>query len=169
MLIRFNDVAIQRRIFLKNAGLLAGAGIGGLSLASLVSAAGAEDRFDLANYRGSVVYLDFWASWCAPCKLSFKFMHDLRTRYPQNELAIVAINVDRDHAAAQAFIRDNNVTLPVIYDPAGKLAAQYKVATMPTSFGIDRSGQTKFVHGGYFDNKTAEYTDHISALIRANS
>jgi thiol-disulfide isomerase/thioredoxin len=162
--------AAQRREFLKNAALVAGVGVYTSSFSGLASAAAAAGGdLDLSAYRGSVVYLDFWASWCAPCKLSFRFMRNLRNRYSASDLTIVTVNVDRDQAAAQAFLRDNGVSLPVIYDPAGKLAKQYKVATMPTSFVIDRAGQTRFVHNGYFDNKNTEYDQHVSELIKQHS
>jgi thiol-disulfide isomerase/thioredoxin len=167
--IDLNIAALQRREFLRNAGIFAGAGIFASSLSRLASAAVPDGNFDLSAYRGSVVYLDFWASWCAPCKLSFRFMRDMRNRYQARDLAIVTVNVDRDQSAAQAFLHANGDSLPVIYDPAGKLAAQFKVATMPTSFVIDRKGQTRFTHSGYFENRSDEYNQHVAELIAQHS
>lgn len=120
---------------------------------------------DLAQYRGKVVYIDFWASWCGPCKLSFPWMNQLRQQYGAKDLVIVTVNVDHDRAPATAFLNSVGGTLPVIYDPQGVLATRYKVAGMPTSILIGRDGQQRFVHHGYFPNKTAEYQAHIATLV----
>ena len=120
---------------------------------------------DLAQYRGKVVYLDFWASWCAPCKLSFRYMNQLRATYPAKDLVILTVNVDRNKAAAAGFLNAVGGGLPVIYDPQGAIASHYRVNTMPTTVLIGRDGQEHFVHRGYFDTKTDEYTQHVAALV----
>ena len=120
---------------------------------------------DLTQYRGKVVYLDFWASWCAPCKLSFRYMNQLRATYPAKDLVILTVNVDRNKAAAAGFLSTVGGGLPVIYDPQGAIASHYRVNTMPTTVLIGRDGQEHFVHRGYFDTKTDEYTQHVAALV----
>ncbi|WP_298192874.1 TlpA disulfide reductase family protein [Novosphingobium sp.] len=123
---------------------------------------------DLAKYRGKVVYVDFWASWCGPCKLSFPFMQQLAARYPAGDVAVVTINLDRQRGAAEAFLRQVRSTLPVVYDPAGNLASTWKVADMPTSLVFDRKGVMRFRHQGFFPGKAAEYNAHIAQLMREN-
>ena len=131
-----------------------------------VAARAETDALDLAKYRGKVVYVDFWASWCGPCKLSFPFMAKLAARYPAGDVAVVTVNLDRQRPAAEAFLRQVHGTLPVVYDPAGNLAKTWKVADMPTSLVFDRKGAMRFRHQGFFPGKTAEYEAHITQLVR---
>jgi thiol-disulfide isomerase/thioredoxin len=128
-------------------------------------AAEAGDALDLAKYRGKVVYVDFWASWCAPCRLSFAYLSQLRASYDGKDLVIVTVNLDRDRKAAANFLQAVGTGLPVVYDPKGALATRFQVSTMPTSVLIGRDGRTRFVHHGYFDNKTGEYSEHVSTLV----
>ena len=129
------------------------------------SAADGDGTLDLSRYRGKVVYVDFWASWCVPCRQAFGFLEALRMRYEPKDLVIITINVDRDHKAAENFLRVVGGGLPVVYDPKGAIAARFGVAAMPTSFVIDRAGHQRFVHRGYFDSHDGEYDRHVAALV----
>ncbi len=140
-------------------------GVAGAALAGICTPAEAAATLDLAHYHGKVVYVDFWASWCGPCKLSFPFMEQLTTRYPASDLAVVTINVDRQRSAADTFIRQVHSSLPVIYDAAGDLAQTWKVADMPTSLVFDRKGTMRFRHQGFFPGKVREYDGHIAQLV----
>jgi len=141
-------------------------GMGAAALAGLASPAEAAAALDLAKYRGKVVYVDFWASWCGPCKLSFPFMQSLAARYPAGDLAVVTVNVDRQRAAADGFLRQVRSNLPVIYDAAGDIAQTWKVADMPTSLVFDRKGSMRFRHQGFFPGKVREYEGHVAQLVR---
>jgi len=147
------------------AGLMMVAGLAVPGLSTTAHAAEAPPTLDLAAYRGKVVYLDFWASWCAPCKLSFGFMNALHATYGDKDLVILAVNVDHDRAAAAGFLNAVGGHPQVIYDPKGTIAGHYDVATMPTTVLFDRTGKQRFVHRGYFPNKTREYDGHVAALI----
>lgn len=136
----------------------------GLALAPLVAHAEAGP-LDLSRYRGKVVYLDFWASWCGPCKLSFPWMQMLAARYPE-DVAVVTVNLDRQKPQADAFLRQVRSTLPVVYDAQGVSAKAWKVADMPTSLVFDRKGAVRFRHQGFFPGKTGEYEAHVAALVR---
>lgn len=140
-------------------------GLAGTALAGICSPAVAEATLDLARFRGKVVYVDFWASWCGPCKLSFPFMEALAARYPASDLAVETINVDRQRGAADAFLRQVRSRLPVIYDAAGDLAQACKVADMPTSLVFDRKGTMRFRHQGFFPGKAREYEGHVAQLV----
>jgi thiol-disulfide isomerase/thioredoxin len=120
---------------LASAASLGAAGTAPKSIAVLDSLTG-----DSTIVRGKVVYVDFWASWCVPCRLSFPWMKDLQAKYGERGLQVVAINVDRDRAAARKFLEDVHASLPIVYDPAGKLAKLYDLQVMPTSFIYGRDG-----------------------------
>jgi glutathione peroxidase-family protein len=141
-------------------------GLAGAALIGLHSPAQAAASLDLARYRGKVVYVDFWASWCGPCKLSFPFMQQLAARYPAGDVAVLTVNVDRQRAQADAFLRQVRSNLPVIYDAQGDLAQAWKVADMPTSLVFDRKGAMRFRHQGFFPAKVREYEGHIAQLVR---
>lgn len=137
-----------------------------LALTLLGPQASAQSRqFNIADYKGKVVYLDFWASWCGPCKQSFPFMSGLKQQYGAKGLSVVTINLDKSPAQAAAFLKQVGVGLPVVYDSNGKIAKQYAVKDMPTSLVIDRSGNIRFTHKGFYPGKTADYTAHVAQLI----
>jgi thiol-disulfide isomerase/thioredoxin len=141
---------------------VAGAAVGAL----LPQSAGAA-ALDLNAYRGKVVYLDFWASWCGPCKLSFPYMEQLKHAYPK-DLVIVTVNLDHERERAEAFLADMNSTLRVVYDPRGDLARSFKVKDMPTSVLIGRDGRVRDVHPGFFIDRTDSYSAKIQELVNEN-
>ncbi|WP_374961666.1 TlpA family protein disulfide reductase [Spongiibacter tropicus] len=121
--------------------------------------------FDLANYRGKVVYLDFWASWCGPCRASFPFMNRLVSEYG-DDLAVVTINLDEDADSAREFIEEFQPTFPVFHDPDGIFAKQYKVAGMPNSYLFDRRGQLLLKHIGFTKSTPDELDGKIRSAIQ---
>ena len=121
--------------------------------------------FNIDNYKGKVVYLDFWASWCGPCKFSFPYMEDLASQYGGRGLVIFADNLDHNSDKADAFLRDLGTNIPIIYDQKGVLASRYKVEDMPTSILFDRHGRVRYVHKGFYKEKEDEYTSHIVELL----
>jgi thiol-disulfide isomerase/thioredoxin len=131
-----------------------------------IQAAPDPGGLDLAPYRGRVVYLDFWASWCGPCKLSFPYMQSMVSRYPAGDFVVLTVNLDRDRAKAELFQKQVGSRLPVVYDPKGAIAAKYAVREMPSSVLIGRDGQVRYIHKGFFPARTVQYETHISELIR---
>ncbi len=120
---------------------------------------------DLTPYRGKVLYLDFWASWCGPCKLSFPFMAQMVSSFRRPDFAVLTINVDHARARAEDFLSQNNFGLPVAFDPSGAIARQFNVRDMPTSILFDRSGANRFVHEGFFQGQVSLYESHIWGLL----
>ena len=123
----------------------------------------ANETIDLARLRGRVVFVDFWASWCAPCRRSFPWMNALQARYGNQGLAIVGINVDKRRIDAERFLRDVPATFSVVYDAQGSAPAAFDVKGMPSSYVIDRHGVVVAVEEGFHD----ERRDAIEARIRA--
>lgn len=140
--------------------------LGALALALGAAQGARADTLNLDRYRGKVVYVDFWASWCGPCKQSFPFMKGLASHYGAGDVVVLTVNLDRQRPQADAFLRQVGSSLPVVYDSAGDLAKAWKVADMPTSLVFDRKGAMRFRHQGFFANKTGEYEAHIAQLVR---
>ncbi len=114
---------------------------------------------------GSVVYVDFWASWCVPCRQSFPWMMDLLGKYHDKGLQVITINLDRDHAAARKFLDDTHSSLPVVYDPAGRLAKLFDLQVMPTSFVYGRDGAPQLRKEGFNPKETESVEQLIRALL----
>jgi len=127
------------------------------SIAALDSLTG-----DSTLVEGRVIYVDFWASWCVPCRRSFPWMMDMVQKYGDRGLQIVAINVDRDEKAAAKFLKETHSSLPVVYDPKGNLAKLYDLQVMPTSFVYGRDGVLRKRNEGF----VPEETESMEALIR---
>ena len=119
----------------------------------------------LADYRGKVVYLDFWASWCAPCALALPVVDSFRKEFGADEFAVLAVNVDSDPKKALIFLERRPVGYPSVSDPEGKLPKQFGVETMPTSFLIDRKGVIRAVHRGFKKSDEDELRSTIRKLV----
>jgi cytochrome c biogenesis protein CcmG, thiol:disulfide interchange protein DsbE len=121
----------------------------------------APDTPLLRELRGKVVLLDFWASWCGPCRESFPWMNDLQRRHGK-DLVVLAVNVDRDRKLAEQFLAITPADFRLAYDPNGELATQFNVTGMPMSFVIDRHGRIRHAHRGF---RPAQRVEREAALI----
>ena len=116
---------------------------------------------------GKVVLVDFWASWCGPCKASFPSFNRLQDKYASKGLVIVAIGVDEDPAKHQAFADKMGAKFPIVHDSAHKAAAFFSPPTMPSSYIVDRKGVIRYVHSGFKGAKTeAQYATEIETLLK---
>jgi thiol-disulfide isomerase/thioredoxin len=126
---------------------------------------GAGGSLDLTGLRGRVVYLDFWASWCIPCREAFPWMRDIQIAYKREGLAVIAVNLDHDRADADRFLKRFQPNFDVQFDPQGVFAEQFKVVGMPTSVLIDRRGMVRFTHIGFRAVDRQTRTDEIRQLL----
>jgi len=120
---------------------------------------------DLAPSRGRVVLVDFWASWCAPCRESFPWMSEMLRKYGERGLDIVAVNLDEDRAVADAFLAQRPAGFRIVHDPEGRIASDFDIRTMPTSVLFDREGQPALVHAGFRTEDAVAYEKDIVALL----
>jgi cytochrome c biogenesis protein CcmG/thiol:disulfide interchange protein DsbE len=146
----------QRRHLLLCAGVL---------IAMVMSGAVRGSELDLRAYRGKVVYVDFWASWCGPCRESFPWLDDLVREYTAENLVVIGVNVDNDRARAERFLDVNPASFPIVYDPQGDIATAYKVSGMPSAILIDRAGNVRFQHAGFSAKKKGIYEDQLRTLL----
>ena len=104
---------------------------------------------ELAEFRGKLLYVDFWASWCVPCRQSFPWMNSMRRQYEKDGLVILAVNMDQVKSDADGFLKQHPAEFLVRFDAQGRLAQQFKVRGMPTSALIGRDGQVLWTHEGF--------------------
>ena len=123
----------------------------------------------LETYKGKVVLVDFWASWCSPCLQSFPWMNELQQRHSKDGFVVLAVNMDQDRALADAFLKKTVVGFRIEYDPQGTIAQKFEVQAMPTSFLIDRSGKVRASHQGFREKQRAEREDEIQQLLKEHA
>lgn len=128
---------------------------------------GASGNVRSADMKGKVVYVDFWASWCAPCKQSFPWMNDMQAKYGPRGFQIVGVTVDRKREDAEKFLASTPAKFTVGYDTSGKVAESYKPKGMPTSYLIGADGVVRVVHVGFRDSDKADLEREIQAALTA--
>jgi cytochrome c biogenesis protein CcmG/thiol:disulfide interchange protein DsbE len=128
----------------------------------------ADTTFDLQQYQGKVLLLDFWASWCVPCRRSFPWMNDMQEKYGAQGLVIVGVNMDAEPELAQAFLDDFPANFQIIEDASGELAKEFDVIAMPSSYVIDRNGDIVERHLGFKVKRQDEYEALIRSVLTSN-
>lgn len=126
---------------------------------------GNNGEISLEQYKGKVVYVDFWASWCVPCKHSFPWMNDIQKRYGDKGFKVIAINLDKDKKDAHTFLTMHPADFTIAYDPEGVAAEAYRVKVMPTAYLIDRKGNLVKSHKGFKIEQSGEMEEAIRNLL----
>ena len=125
-----------------------------------------EGRLALEKYRGHVVYLDFWASWCGPCRTSFPWLAKLAAAHAGDSLVVIAVNLDKERALADAFLKQYPAAFAIAFDPRGTTAEAYQVSAMPTSFLIGRDGMILYRHAGFDLRQTAAIETRVTEALK---
>lgn len=120
----------------------------------------------LSQLKGQVVLINFWASWCGPCRQEMPLLDSLYKKYHKLGFTLVGVNVEPDAKEAEAALQKTPVSFPILYDPQSKVSALYDVATMPSTVIVDRSGKVRLLHRGYKPGDENEYFDSVRALIK---
>jgi len=139
-----------------------------LSASLLVAASGHAQEaanFSPDAYKGKVVLVDFWASWCGPCRQSMPWLRDLAARRRDQGLVVIGIDLDKDPAQGRAFLAKIPADFPILFDPAGNLAERYRLRGMPSTVLIDRTGAVRGGHVGFVPEKAADYEADVISLL----
>jgi thiol-disulfide isomerase/thioredoxin len=132
-------------------------GVSAMLLLGTAAASPVSDELPLDAYQGKVVIVDFWASWCVPCRRSFPWMNQMVRKYAEQGLVVIAVNLDRDREAADAFLSEIPVEFEVLFDADASLAREFGVEAMPNSFVFGRDGELIARHLGFKVKKQDEY------------
>ncbi len=128
---------------------------------------GKQGTVKLADFRGKFVYLDFWASWCGPCRQSFPWMNEMQSKYGKDGLTIVAVNVDQKREEAEKFLAQLPAQFTVAFDAAGTTPKAYSVKAMPSSMLIGPDGTVRFVHHGFREDQKQAVESKIRDALRS--
>jgi peroxiredoxin len=131
---------------------------------TLKSYAGSNQK--LSEFRGQVVLLNFWASWCGPCRQEMPLLNKLHKKYKKLGFAVMGVNVEENSNKAKQIIKDVGIKFPVLFDTQNKVSELYKVSAMPSTVIIDRSGNMRYLHKGYKPGDMATYKKWVKKLIR---
>jgi len=126
---------------------------------------GEDTPLALADLRGRIVYLDFWASWCGPCRKSLPLYEEMQAGFPSSRFQIIAINLDEDRADALRFLESHPVSYPILLDPEGATASQWQIRVMPSSYLLDTDGTIVKAWAGFELSHIEEIENEIRALL----
>ena len=119
----------------------------------------------LAQFKGDVVMINFWASWCGPCRQEMPLLDNIYKQYKDMGFTLIGVNVEPDSSSANAWLKKTPVSYPILYDPNSQVSQLYQVQAMPTTVIIDRKGIVRYVHNGYLPGDENQYMNSIRALI----
>jgi thiol-disulfide isomerase/thioredoxin len=131
---------------------------------SLASRAGGQ--VSLADLKGQVVMINFWASWCGPCRQEFPALDQIYAKYKPMGFTLVAINVESEKADAEKFLSATPASFPILFDPDNTVSGKYGVSAMPTTVLVDRQGRVRWQHRAYKPGDEAKYIEQIRAALR---
>jgi peroxiredoxin len=131
---------------------------------TLTARSGAD--VSLGQYKGQVVMLNFWASWCGPCRQEMPLLDSIYTKYKRMGFTLIGVNVEPDSKSANDWLKQTPVSFPILYDKESKVSKMYDVEGMPSTVIIDRAGKVRVLHRGYKPGDENEYLDSIRTLVR---
>ncbi len=120
----------------------------------------------LADLKGDVVLINFWATWCGPCRKEMPLLEQLYQRYSRLGFTLLGVNVEEDSGDADRFLTETPVSFPILFDPANAVSKLYQVSAMPSTVLVDRQGNLRYLHHGYQDGYEDIYQDQIRSLVR---
>jgi peroxiredoxin len=147
-------------------GLAAAAAAPGSTAPDFALAARDGGKVRLADLKGEVVMINFWATWCGPCRQEMPLLAQLHTKYQPLGFTLLGVNVEPDSAAAVTWLKGMPVTFPILFDTDSAVAGSFGVEGMPSTVFVDRKGQVRYIHRGYKPGDEAKYADMIRSLVK---
>ena len=120
----------------------------------------------LSELKGQVVMINFWATWCGPCRQEIPLLQQIHAKYEPLGFTMLGVNVEPDSAAAQNWLKDMPVSFPIVFDRKSEVSSSFGVEAMPSSVLIDREGRVRHVHRGYKPGDEAVYADLVRGLVK---
>ena len=145
---------------------LAAAGLAGQPAPDFALKSSTGEHLRLSEYRGDVVMINFWATWCGPCRQEMPLLDELYSRYQRVGFNLLGVNIDDDSSRAIAMINELGVSFPVLFDVHKDVSRLYEVDAMPVTIIVDREGNIRYVHQGYKPGYELKYLDQVRALLR---
>ena len=145
---------------------LASSGLAGQPAPDFALRSSTGENLRLSEYRGDVVMINFWATWCGPCRQEMPLLDQLYTRYERVGFNLLGVNIDDDSSRAMDMISELGVSFPVLFDDRKEVSKLYDVDAMPVTVIVDREGTVRFVHQGYKPGYEEQYLDQVRALLR---
>ena len=124
------------------------------------------ENLRLSEFRGDVVMINFWATWCGPCRQEMPLLDELYTRYERVGFNLLGVNIDDDPRRAMQMVEDLGVSFPVLFDTRKEVSKLYNVEAMPVTILVDREGTVRYVHHGYKPGYEDKYFDQVRSLLR---
>jgi peroxiredoxin len=145
---------------------LASSGLEGRPAPDFALKSSTGENLRLSEYRGDVVMINFWATWCGPCRQEMPLLDELYTRYERVGFNLLGVNIDDDSRRAMQMIEELGVNFPVLFDARKEVSKLYEVEAMPVTVLVDREGNVRHVHHGYKPGYEDTYLDQVRALLR---
>ena len=148
------------------AATLASSGMEGQQAPDFALKSSTGENLRLSEYRGDVVMINFWATWCGPCRQEMPLLDELYTRYQRVGFNLLGVNIDDDSRKAMKMVSELGVNFPVLFDARKEVSELYEVEAMPVTVLVDREGTVRHVHHGYKPGYEIKYLDQIRSLLR---
>ena len=148
------------------ASALASSGLEGQQAPDFALKSSTGENLRLSEYRGDVVMINFWATWCGPCRQEMPLLDELYTRYQRVGFNLLGVNIDDDSRRAMQMIEELGVNFPVLFDARKEVSKLYEVEAMPVTVLVDREGNVRYVHHGYKPGYEDKYLDQVRSLLR---
>lgn len=145
---------------------LASSGLEGRAAPDFALKSSTGENLRLSEFRGDVVMINFWATWCGPCRQEMPLLDELYNRYERVGFNLLGVNIDDDSRRAMQMIEELGVNFPVLFDARKEVSKLYEVDAMPVTVLVDREGNVRYVHHGYKPGYEDKYLDQVRSLLR---
>jgi peroxiredoxin len=153
-------------LVLASAGAVAALPTAGATAPDFAAKSDSGRNVRLSELRGQVVMINFWASWCSPCRQELPLLNKIYTQYRSAGFVLLAVNVDDNRKDADTMLKRLNLRFPTLFDGGKNVAKLYGVDTMPATLVIDRDGRVRYVHRGYYDGYERKYERQVRELLK---